>query len=85
MAPLAAGDHMHSDRRAFLKATAAGVASATAATFAAAPLGAQGNTTRAGAFEMPRNMTLLNLLTAAGPRLGVKRPKGVLDVAAHIW
>jgi hypothetical protein len=31
---------------------------------------------------MPRNMTLLNMRTAAGPRLGVKLPKGVLDVAA---
>jgi 2-keto-4-pentenoate hydratase/2-oxohepta-3-ene-1,7-dioic acid hydratase in catechol pathway len=73
---------MHSDRRAFLNATVAGVASATAATFAAAPLGAQRNQTRVGAFEMPRSMTLLNLLTTAGPRLGVKRPQGVLDVAA---
>ncbi len=73
---------MHSDRRAFLKTTAAGVASATAATFAAAPVEAQGNTVGAGTFEMPRNMTLLNLQTPAGPRLGVKRPKGVLDVAA---
>ena len=31
---------------------------------------------------MPRNMTLLNMRTAAGPRLGVKLPKGILDVAA---
>jgi hypothetical protein len=27
-------------------------------------------------------MTLLNMRTAAGPRLGVKLPKGILDVAA---
>ena len=73
---------MHSDRRAFLKTTAAGVASATAATFAAAPLAAEAQKAKAGAFEMPRNMTLLNMRTAAGPRLGVKRPKGILDVAA---
>ncbi len=72
---------MHPDRRSFLKTTAAGVASATAASFAsAAPLEAQANT--AGPFEMPRGMTLLNLRTPAGPRLGVKLAKGILDVAA---
>jgi 2-keto-4-pentenoate hydratase/2-oxohepta-3-ene-1,7-dioic acid hydratase in catechol pathway len=74
---------MPSDRRAFLKSTAAGVASVTAATLApAAPSEAQAAKTPAGAFEMPRNMTLLNMRTAAGPRLGVKLPKGILDVAA---
>ena len=74
---------MYSDRRTFLKSTAAGVVSATAATLAAsAPLEAQAVAARTGAFEMPRNMTLLNMRTAAGPRLGVKLPKGILDVAA---
>ena len=72
---------MHADRRTFLKTTAAGVVSATAAALAsAAPVEAQA--AAQGAFEMPRNMTLLNMRTAAGPRLGVKLPKGVLDVAA---
>ena len=74
---------MYSDRRTFLKSTAAGVVSATAATLSAAtPLEAQAVAARTGAFEMPRNMTLLNMRTAAGPRLGVKLPKGILDVAA---
>ncbi|MDP2319829.1 MAG: fumarylacetoacetate hydrolase family protein [Acidobacteriota bacterium] len=74
---------MRSNRRTFLKTTAAGVVSATAATLASAtPMAAQATPPRTGAFEMPRNMTLLNLRTAAGPRLGVKLPKGILDVAA---
>ncbi|MDP3720153.1 MAG: fumarylacetoacetate hydrolase family protein [Acidobacteriota bacterium] len=74
---------MYSDRRTFLKSTAAGVVSATTATLAStAPMTAQAEAARTGAFEMPRNMTLLNLRTAAGPRLGVKLPKGILDVAA---
>jgi 2-keto-4-pentenoate hydratase/2-oxohepta-3-ene-1,7-dioic acid hydratase in catechol pathway len=42
----------------------------------------QAGPARTGAFEMPRNMTLLNMRTAAGPRLGVRLPKGVLDVQA---
>jgi 2-keto-4-pentenoate hydratase/2-oxohepta-3-ene-1,7-dioic acid hydratase in catechol pathway len=74
---------MSSTRRTFLKSTAAGVVSATAATLAStAPIDAQARSTRAADFEMPRNMTLLNMRTAGGPRLGVKLPKGVLDVAA---
>jgi 2-keto-4-pentenoate hydratase/2-oxohepta-3-ene-1,7-dioic acid hydratase in catechol pathway len=73
---------MHTNRRAFLKSTA-GVVSATAATLASTPsIDAQASAPRVGAFEMPRNMTLLNMRTAAGPRLGVKLPKGILDVAA---
>ena len=73
---------MHPSRRTFLKSTA-GVVSATAATLASTvSINAQHAEARAGAFEMPRNMTLLNMRTAAGPRLGVKLPKGVLDVAA---
>ena len=74
---------MHSNRRTFLKATVAGVASATTATLASTtPIEARAAQQRVGAFEMPRNMTLLNMRTAGGPRLGVKLPKGVLDVAA---
>src|SRR5688500_5045635 len=74
---------MHSNRRTFLKSTVAGAVSATAATIASTPsIEAQAGSARVGAFEMPRNMTLLNMRTAAGPRLGVKLPKGVLDVAA---
>lgn len=70
---------MPSNRRTFLKTTAAGVASITAVTSAMAdPGGSPGE----HAFEMPRNMTLLNMRTAAGPRLGVQLPKGILDVAA---
>ena len=72
---------MQSDRRTFLKTAASGVASA-ATLASAAPLAADAQETRATAFEMPRNMTLLNMRTAAGPRLGVKLPKGILDVAA---
>jgi 2-keto-4-pentenoate hydratase/2-oxohepta-3-ene-1,7-dioic acid hydratase in catechol pathway len=76
---------MPSNRRTFLKTTAAGVASITAATGAmAAPPEVQegGLKPREGAFEMPRNMRLLNMRTAAGPRLGVKLAKGILDVAS---
>ena len=71
---------MYSDRRAFLKSTATGLA--TAASFAPGSAAAQGGAARPAAFAMPRNMTLLNLRTPAGPRLGVKRPRGILDVAA---
>ncbi len=70
---------MQADRRTFLKTTAATLASATPLV-SAAPTEAQAS--RPPAFEMPRNMTLLNMRTAAGPRLGVKLPKGILDVAA---
>ena len=74
---------MHSNRRTFLKSTAAGVVSATAATLASsAAVDAQASVARVGVFAMPRNMTLLNMRTAGGPRLGVKLPKGILDVAA---
>lgn len=69
---------MYSNRRTFLKSTTAGVVSAAALTTPAA----QTRATQAGAFEMPRGMTLLNMKTASGPRLGVKLSKGILDVAA---
>jgi 2-keto-4-pentenoate hydratase/2-oxohepta-3-ene-1,7-dioic acid hydratase in catechol pathway len=72
---------MRPNRRSFLKTTAAGVAAATAASFAStASLEAQRGAP--ASFEMPRNMTLLNMRTAAGPRLGVKLAKGILDVSA---
>lgn len=74
---------MRSDRRTFLKSTAAGMVSATAAALGStAPIAAQSTASSIGAFEMPRNSTLLNMRTNAGPRLGVKLPKGILDVAA---
>ena len=72
------GAAMHPDRRTFLKTTGAGLAST--ATFT--PDVAAAATAQPAAFEMPRNMTLLNMRTAAGPRLGVKLARGVLDVAA---
>ncbi|HEX4912542.1 MAG TPA: hypothetical protein VFV51_01230, partial [Vicinamibacterales bacterium] len=74
---------MHSDRRTFLKSTAAGVVSAAAVTLeSSAGVGAHAEPVAAADFEMPRSMTLLNMRTANGPRLGVKLQKGVLDVAA---
>jgi len=76
---------MPSNRRTFLKTTAAGMASITTAAGAmAAPAEAQvgGPRSGEGVFEPPRALTLLNMRTAAGPRLGVKLPKGILDVAA---
>jgi 2-keto-4-pentenoate hydratase/2-oxohepta-3-ene-1,7-dioic acid hydratase in catechol pathway len=56
--------------------------SATAAAALASPAAAQTGAARNGGFEMPRGMTLLNMRTPDGPRLGVKLSKGVLDVAA---
>lgn len=76
---------MHSNRRTFLKTAVAGVASATTAPIASAtPAAAQTRDakTAIASFEMPRNATLLNMRTAAGPRLGVKLANGILDVAA---
>jgi 2-keto-4-pentenoate hydratase/2-oxohepta-3-ene-1,7-dioic acid hydratase in catechol pathway len=76
---------MPSNRRTFLKTTAAGVASITTASSAMAAFAeaqAGGPKAGEGGFEPPRGMTLLNMRTAAGPRLGVKLPKGILDVAA---
>lgn len=76
---------MSSDRRSFLKSTMAGVAAAPAASLGGASSAAAAEAQARGdgaAFEMPRNMTLLNMRTPAGPRLGVKGAKGILDVAA---
>jgi 2-keto-4-pentenoate hydratase/2-oxohepta-3-ene-1,7-dioic acid hydratase in catechol pathway len=64
-----------------LKTTAFGMASTTATSFAAtAPPEVQRSTP--ATFQMPRNMTLINMRTEAGPRLGVKVARGILDVAA---
>ena len=72
---------MPANRRTFMKTTATGVAGSIA-TLAPRPAAAQAAPTPPAAFEMPRNMTLLNMRTAAGPRLGVKQARGILDVAA---
>ncbi len=68
---------MHADRRSFLKTTVTGLAAT-----AAMPVPGSAEATQPAAFEMPRGMTLLNMRTAAGPRLGVKQARGILDVAA---
>ena len=73
---------MRSDRRTFLKTTATGLASTAATLAPGAPATVEATAAQPAAFEMPRNMTLLNMRTAAGPRLGVKQPRGILDVAA---
>ena len=73
---------MHSDRRTFMKTTAAGLASAAAPLAPGSAAAAQAAKAPPVAFEMPRNMTLLNLRTAAGPRLGVKLSRGILNVEA---
>ncbi len=74
-------------RRDFLKVGAAGVLTASAAGLVACE--AQPTQTAAApaapephAFEMPRNMTLLNMRGENGYRLGVKMEAGILDVAA---
>jgi 2-keto-4-pentenoate hydratase/2-oxohepta-3-ene-1,7-dioic acid hydratase in catechol pathway len=73
---------MPANRRKFLKTSAAGFASTAAALAPGAAAALQNTTAPPARFEMPRNMTLLNMRTAAGPRLGVKQPRGILDVAA---
>src|SRR5262245_48620539 len=72
---------MDGDRRDFLKAGAVGLAAASTAGLvtAAAAAPAPGN----HPFEMPRNMTLLNMRVANGRYgLGVKTDRGILNVAA---
>lgn len=69
---------METDRRDFLKTGAAGIAAASAATLAPCAAAAQAAPFD---FEMPRNMTLLNMRGASGPRLGIKMQRGILDVA----
>src|SRR5688500_13475185 len=73
---------MYSNRRTFLKSTTAGMVSATAAAALTPPAAAQTAATRTGGFEMPRGMTLLNMRTSGGRRLGVRLAKGIRDVAA---
>jgi 2-keto-4-pentenoate hydratase/2-oxohepta-3-ene-1,7-dioic acid hydratase in catechol pathway len=73
---------MHSNRRTFMKATATGLVSSAAALTLESAAAAQPAKAQPATFEMPRNMTLLNMRTAAGPRLGVKQSRGILDVAA---
>ncbi len=74
------------NRRDFLKVGAAGVATVSAAGLAGCEAGpAQTAAAPAPApysFEMPRNMTLLNMRGESGYRLGVKLEAGILDVAA---
>jgi len=72
---------MAGHRRDFLKAGAVGLAAAssgglalTAASAAPAP--------GAHPFEMPRNMTLLNLRIGNGYGIGVKTARGILNVSA---
>ena len=72
---------MAGHRRDFLKAGAVGLAAAssgglalTAASAAPAP--------GAHPFEMPRNMTLLNLRLGNGYGIGVKTARGILNVSA---
>ncbi|WP_375463416.1 fumarylacetoacetate hydrolase family protein [uncultured Methylobacterium sp.] len=67
-----------SDRRDFLKATAA-LAAAAVASPAAAAEKASG---APAPFGMPRDMTLINMRRGGGFTLGVKNKDGVLDVAA---
>ena len=73
---------MRSNRRTFLKTTATGLASSAATLVPDAVAAAQATKAPPVVFEMPRNVTLVNMRTAAGPRLGVKQARGVLDVAA---
>jgi hypothetical protein len=69
---------MSSNRRAFLKGTAAGVVAASSTGPLAGPAAAQAP----HSFEMPRGMTLINMRRDGAYRLGVKTNKGVLDVTA---
>jgi 2-keto-4-pentenoate hydratase/2-oxohepta-3-ene-1,7-dioic acid hydratase in catechol pathway len=76
---------MQSDRRAFLKTTGlvggavlAGVAAKTASTPAAAQTAATGN----GYRELPKGMTFCTLKRDGGFGLGLRTPRGILDVAA---
>jgi 2-keto-4-pentenoate hydratase/2-oxohepta-3-ene-1,7-dioic acid hydratase in catechol pathway len=77
---------MQSDRRTFLKGTGlvggailAGVAAAKgASTPAAAQTAPAGN----GYPQLPRGMTFCTLRRASGPGLGLRTPRGILDVVA---
>jgi 2-keto-4-pentenoate hydratase/2-oxohepta-3-ene-1,7-dioic acid hydratase in catechol pathway len=68
---------MQDDRRHFLKlSAAAGLAAAGGSAARAAP-----DSAPAYAFEMPRNMVLLNMRVGDSIQLGVKTDRGILDVA----
>ena len=72
---------MAAHRRDFLKAGAAGLAAASAGGLASAPATAA-PAPGAHPFEMPRNMTLLNMRVGNGYGLGVKTGRGILNVSA---
>jgi 2-keto-4-pentenoate hydratase/2-oxohepta-3-ene-1,7-dioic acid hydratase in catechol pathway len=72
---------MAAHRRDFLKAGAAGLAAASAGGLAPAPAAAA-PAPGAHPFEMPRNMTLLNMRLGNGYGLGVKTGRGILNVSA---
>jgi len=72
---------MAGHRRDFLKASAAGLAAASAGGLASAPAVAA-PAPGAHPFEMPRNMTLLNMRVGNGYGLGVKTGRGILNVSA---
>ena len=69
---------MDANRRDFLVGTAG---AALAAGTVSPPTAARAAETQ-HTFEMPRGMTLLNMRRDGGYRLGVKTPKGILDVVA---
>jgi len=72
---------MAGHRRDFLKAGAAGLAAASAGGLAPSPAAAA-PAPGAHPFEMPRNMTLLNMRVGNGYGLGVKTGRGILNVSA---
>jgi 2-keto-4-pentenoate hydratase/2-oxohepta-3-ene-1,7-dioic acid hydratase in catechol pathway len=73
---------MAGHRRDFLKAGAAGLAAASTGSLALAPASAA-PAPGAHPFEMPRNMTLLNMRIGNGRYgLGVKTDRGILNVSA---
>ena len=69
---------MDANRRDFLVGTAGAALAAGAVSPPTAARAAETQHT----FEMPRGMTLLNMRRDGGYRLGVKTPKGILDVVA---
>jgi 2-keto-4-pentenoate hydratase/2-oxohepta-3-ene-1,7-dioic acid hydratase in catechol pathway len=72
---------MASHRRDFLKAGAAGLVAASTGSLGLAPAAAA-PAPGAHPFEMPRNMTLLNMRLGNGYGLGVKTARGILNVSA---
>ncbi len=72
---------MDGHRRDFLKAGAVGLAAASTGGLGLAPAAAA-PAPGAHPFEMPRNMTLLNMRVGNGYGLGVKTGRGILNVTA---